>query len=324
MYDLDQAKLGAILILLDVMDEDHPAFYQYSPVYLATNENFRGYIPSDYQLVNDRVLSVTSSGDIPIEFVRSGAKVIDCFDINNFAKYITELKKAAILGLNCEEFHLFFDGYIEDNLDLINDQVFDELVYSQKIAPLLAGDYRLFWDFVYTKANELTEDNVGLYLYKSPLFIYGSGAIYSKLKNMDSFANPKNYYQTRKLLKKSQFNYIDTHILDLPNALSTDNYACIYLSNIADYLSPNDYHFSPQNNYNEFINNEMIKHLATGGRMITNYLFYYQGMGRTLGQDHIMELKDLCGVSSFDSVSPFGDSQDGALIYDNHLRVRQR
>lgn len=271
-------------------------FNSYGPMYLGTNESFRGMMPRDIKLTGAHVLSVTSSGDIPLEFARSGAKVVDCFDINHFAKYMMQLKIAALRSLEQNEYQYFFSKH---------KSLLHITLYRHKIRHFLGREAMLFWDYIYEVALEKRgTQSVGCYIAHSGLF-ESMIPEYRRLSEQDSYLRPDNYEKLKTIIKNKscKFNYIDDSIVDVSSDLKRSDYQVIYLSNIAEYI-PNPT-IKNLKNFRLFIEETLEPHLLEDGVMVVAYLCQQDHIHRHIAIHDPYQLEhhfNDCEISSFPSV----------------------
>jgi hypothetical protein len=151
--------------------------------YKYTVEEFANSFPlvdinsiNNFQSINfndNKILTVCSSGDQAFNLILNGASKVDLFDINGFTKYYFYLKKAAIMGLNYQDFMTFFFS------TLINKQSFSFNSYLNFRDLIDDFDARIFWDYLFCHYN-------GNDIYKSKLF-------------------HKLYYSKKDTLKRNQY-----------------------------------------------------------------------------------------------------------------------
>ena len=94
------------------------SFYDYSAAYIVTNEDLR-WINSRVSPAGADVLSVAASGDHPLFYKLAGARHVDTFDISYCAKVIMDIKCAAMMILNRDEYvnmlgHLYTARRVSD------------------------------------------------------------------------------------------------------------------------------------------------------------------------------------------------------------------
>lgn len=192
-------------------------------LYPFTNENISGYYKKlDFK--SKAILTVTSSGDHPINALLHGAERVDAFDTNPLAKYYSELKCAAIKELDYLEFILFFCenlGYIKKS-----KKYFDKDLYFNKIQNSLSGEFKEFWDYFFKK---YTSKNIKKsYLFTNDILCF-KGII-----KVNDYLQEENYYKMKEILKDKKINYYDNNIISL-HELEND-YDLVIFSNIPAYL----------------------------------------------------------------------------------------
>ena len=78
-YDIERTK--------DVFTLDYEEGYiQYDRIYNSSNDSYRSII-SNFDIKDKKVLSVLGSGDQAFHLYKSGAKIVDVFDINKLTIY---------------------------------------------------------------------------------------------------------------------------------------------------------------------------------------------------------------------------------------------
>ena len=140
--------------------------------YFTTNENL-GYL-KQIDIKDEKVLTVCGSGDQAFLSIINGAQEVDTFDSNPLQYYIMELKKAAIRGLDKEEYLLFFPIWGGNINEMYN------IKYYDRFKQYLNDDSRKFWDYVYSHSNH--------HLYLLQLFSY----------SIDQESNYTKYYNVLK------------------------------------------------------------------------------------------------------------------------------
>ena len=264
-------KVIEILLHNNEISSSAKAFGCCSPVYCSTNENISGYLHKNYNFDNSKVLSVTGSGDIPMEFALRKATNIDCFDINALAEYMAKLKIVSVLALDHQA---FLDFYADHNKMRNCEKVLNLDVYANKIEKHLDKDTREFWNYVYTIAsNKQSLFPTGVLIRSSSLFANNSVS-YELLSKLDSFVEKANYYKLKKLLETTKFNFIESNMFDLPQNIGNNKYSTIYLSNIAEYLK-DMYDNNRLSKFKDFISNNLLQSLNKDGLMIGAYLFNF-------------------------------------------------
>lgn len=193
-------------------------FKEFDSSYILTTENIKEYAPF---MENEEVLTINSSGDHFFNFLALGAKGVDTFDINEFTKYILQLKKTAIEHFDIEKYKLFLG---------ITDlrYILDYSMYLQ-INEFLDFKTREVWNYIYKLANYN-----GLNVYFSNLFIKPY-MISNVICENEIYLDEKKYIELQnKLNKLKNFNFYHSDIENLYQCLDK-KYDKIFLSNIQDY-----------------------------------------------------------------------------------------
>ena len=111
-YDIERTK--------DVFKPYNSDYQHYYKVYSSSNESYQNII-SNFDIRDKKVLSVIGSGDQAFYLYKSGAKVVDLFDINKMTIYYFFLRIWGIkqLGKAYPPFN-FDNHYIESLLNNVN------------------------------------------------------------------------------------------------------------------------------------------------------------------------------------------------------------
>jgi len=231
----------------------------YSFIYLFTNENIRGF-SKKIPFINNKVLTVCSSGDQAFNLILNEALEVDLFDINILAKYYFYFKKAAIEILNYREFINFFFPKV-----INNKQVFNFETYLNIRECIINDDIKLFWDYIFCHYSSRD-------IYNSNLF---SGLQHSKSNIMganDYLSSEINYNKLKLLLKDKTFNFYHINLFK-DKIIDDKKYDFIYLSNIFDYLNI-DSKLEYANKVKEIILN-LNNNISETGMIAVSYLFLY-------------------------------------------------
>ena len=247
----------------------------FSSTYMFSNENINGFMKK-ISLDKKSVLTVCSSGDQAFNLILNGASNVDLFDINGFTKYYFYLKKAAIMGLNYQDFMNFFFS------TLINKKSFSFNSYLNFRDWIDDFDARIFWDYLFCHYT-------GNEIYKSKLF---HKLYYSKkdtLKRNQYLITENNYNRLKEMLVDKEFNFYNINLFE-DTLYFKDNYDFIYLSNIFDYLvKENDLEYAKS--IKEIITN-LSEYINDNGEIVVNYIYLY---------NEDFEKEDTC-FSSFNSL----------------------
>lgn len=257
--------------------------------YLYTTENIKGYIPN---LDDKKVLTVTSSGDHYFNSLLFNSNEIDLFDINKFSLEVLELKKAAIEGLEYNEY-LNYIG-VSDKNDYLNYNLY------LKFRDYLSSYRRFLWDYIYLLS---VDDGNSLY-FKSNLFINREKTC-EELISWNSYLEEDKYYVLKeKLLKNKNFNFYYSDIFDLPKKINK-KYDYMFFSNIQDYVNIDK--------YIELVF-KLSEYLEENGKIYFAYLYDYQ---RNMICNLIESLNDSFISKEIDN-SFVSNNNDKVMIYVKH------
>lgn len=258
----------------------HMKFKEFCEMYAFTTENVRGYL-SKLKVNGKKVLTVTASGDHLINLALLGASEVHNFDINQNAYFMSELKLAALKVLSYEEFLLFFTDSRDRTTDYVglvsvekkideNDFVFDYKTYL-RIREQLKEDVALYWDMLF---EDYHFD--GKKLMKSGIVRGGdrTAAIY----NNPYLRNEENYNQARECVSKITRKYFTMDVLDLHKL--TDTYDIILLSNIYDYVTDEWVGGMKEEDFTQYVTEELSKKLNPGGKISIAYQYHYKEKDR--------------------------------------------
>lgn len=187
-------------------------FSHYSPSYVLTNEDIR-WVSGLTQNKGPRVLTVAASGDHPMFYAMRGATNIDTFDISFCAKVAMDIKTAAIQKLSRDEY-----------VQLLND-----MHQAQRISDVKSIT-ELMPDIPQNSAYFIQQ--MGAY----PIFSNGLNPSYYK----ETIPTDAEYAKMRENIR-APFKFIWSDIKSLHTNL-TDEYDVINLSNIFEYMTPQQIH----------------------------------------------------------------------------------
>jgi len=194
-------------------------------IYTFTTENISEYLEY-FELKNKSLLTVGSSGDQVLNAYYSGAKDITLFDINEYAKYYTYLKVAAILSLDYMEFQEFF---FKRGLDeYYNPKMFNKEIFNKIKSTLRMFDYESYLFF---------DELINLYEpFKIRDYLFDDDETRNTIiKESNTYLKDENSYNKLKnILKGISFKYINGDIFkdNIPN-----KYDNIFLSNLCTTTS---------------------------------------------------------------------------------------
>ena len=267
----EQSRKTIDSLILNQKVATNISFGNVSPIYFQTNENI-GDMFKHTNAVKGRVLSVTGSGDIPLELASRGAEVVDCIDLNILTKFMLELKIASVKALSQLEFFNFYDE--NNEADFLNKTIYEETLRSH-----LSNESQMFWDYVYdflgSQYSTTTE------IVNSDLF-YRCGNIYPSASRQNTFLRSDNFQKLQQRITTVQFNFINESITVLSTSLCQQPYNLIYLSNAPDYIFSRNHNFDFES-FHHYIDKKLRTILTDEGQIIT-YLYRYL---KKLHQDKI-------------------------------------
>ncbi len=172
-------------------------FAKWSPAYVSTNEDVREVLRILEPGVNNRVLTVTGSGDQALFYKLAGAGQVDTFDITYNAKMVMDIKTSAIKNLSHEdyvslltkmrkvpgsindmpEYEAIRYGLSQQMQDYVagvrglgvcrtgqsNEQILSRLEFD-KLKKMLGGEYPFIWTDLYSLAEKLEGKYNQIYL----------------------------------------------------------------------------------------------------------------------------------------------------------------
>jgi len=233
--------------------QNKPYENDYGRIYPFTNENLRDYL-GNFDLSGKDILTVTASGDHPLNIAIQNPKSITCFDKNRLAMYWTELKRAGILTMNREE---FINTFVHELSDRCNFSIYNKkksLLFSMKnynkIREALDEKNKVFWD---TMIKEIT-----VYYFTGPPHMNGTNdrkqEIPQHVQGVNKYLDKKHYDKLKTTLHDLKFSYINSHIYGLGG---DERYDAVFTSNISDSLIEAEYDY--------FVRNEIRRMIKPGG-----------------------------------------------------------
>lgn len=193
-------------------------YHEASFMFLTSNEKIRCY--QEFLKDRKRVLSVVASGDQILNTILMGSFTIDGFDISVFPKYLLELKRAAVLTLDLEQYKKFFFQ------DCFRDEEFMDDTYDL-IQRNLDCDFKKFWDFLFN-FNDYYD------VFRSFLFSQQTIGSIRTIVDYNPYLDEKNYQKLKGLLGSVNLHYQDGDIRTLSKNLKQE-YDLAYLSSILYY-----------------------------------------------------------------------------------------
>ena len=218
----------------------------FDSIYLFSNELIKDYI--NYFNMKKSLLTTGSSADQAINAINKGCSEILVVDLNIYTRFFYNLKKAAIITLNINDFYQFF---ALDRHDIFNKYFFDI------IKPVLKRiDYPsyVFWD-------GLLESYNGMNIYEG-LFRTDEPKNMIKRGYNVYLQNNLEYLKTRDNIKRASVTFVNADLMTYNTDHKYDN---IWLSNVLDHVS---------NFEAGFIFKNMLDCLEDDGKMLVAYLSY--------------------------------------------------
>lgn len=208
---------------------------QFATAYTVSNEDLR-WVSGNFPDAR-RVLTVAASGDQALFHTLAGATHIDTFDRTPYARFIQEIKFAALQNLDREEYYNLLLNLNRASLGHVCD-----VPEFKKLMPHLSDK---------TVAEIKSHD-------EQMHHIFGAG--YSVRTYSFNVPTDDEYAQLRAKVRKP-FNFTLADIRELNTRIDTDaaNYDLINTSNIIDYI--------PANNVGPMLIN-LTGLLRVGGRII--------------------------------------------------------
>lgn len=282
-YIDESSLLFRAMTLLDKIFESSKGREQFDSVYPMTTENLAGYFK--HIDVFSSVLCVGGSGDHALNCALHGAKYITMFDCNPMVYFLFYLKKVALWNLPYQTYIKFF------TVDSLNNQVsssqfFSEVIYNTIRCYIDDSDVRLFWDTFYTycKDKKLMPYNTGLF---RPIK-------YTREKLVvvnDYLHSEDTYKQLSRVLNSVKFRFIDKPLVELFANMPTESqFNLVLFSNISDYLTGalgEIDEFKALDKYNRLINEQVLPHMAYGGRVYFAYIYQAKSSPKWTAIDYI-------------------------------------
>ncbi len=253
-------------------------FEGYTRLYPFNTENSSAVFAINKEYIeNNAVLSITGSGDAPLDLFLNGAKTVTCFDINGLAKFLAVLKFSFIkAGISYEEYVNFFSAdprKFEDYLD------FD--IYEKYSDNILDENAKKYWDNI---IRYLEINNISLKKDKNTLFYNAHDALFGLFTN-SSFSVKGSYLENEESFKRLQdilkqksikdLTLVDASLFDIDKVLEGKKYKYIYLSNVLDF---SDYYFNDydyvesKEKFKEYIVNNLSALLDENGLIDVSYV----------------------------------------------------
>ena len=246
-------------IIIENQDLTNCDIRNYAPVYLFTTENIKGLINS-VDILDKNVLTVSSSSDHIFNMLLSGAKRVECYDINIFTKYFYYLKSACIKTFTYDEFLLFFFP------TRFRNRVFDDKMFFSVLENIGDEKAKIFWFKLFNKYG-------GKKIYYSNLFSKDSYAKTICIACNNYLSNEDSYKALQQILVNYNYTFYLVDVFNNIKVLPNKQYDFIYLSNILDKLSCNnmlEYAIKVKNTLRE-----LNEYISVDGTIGVCYLYCY-------------------------------------------------
>lgn len=231
-------------------------FSPQSKIYAFATENLAYLYQMNMQ--DKQVLSVGASYDQALMSFILGAKKVDCFDINEHAKYYADLKRVAAKHLNFDDFQTFFHH---------TSKAFKQRIFEQLRFYLPPDSEQFFASLYHTY-------KTGEQLRTGHIFNTSFDTPEKKIFNVPYLSSPMLYHKLKDKNLSGQWFYSDL------NGLSKNlnqSYDIILLSNIADYS-----HKMFLSNHTEEFKKQCVEPLLaslnSGGSIMFAYIFDYDNI----------------------------------------------
>lgn len=262
----------------------------YNKIFRFATEDICSYMTAIPKI--DTYLTVCGSGDQVINGILLGAKEIDTFDINYFAKYGLLLKIAAIKTLTKEEFIQAYQlGFnLNDIYKMLQVLPDDEVKMLVNILKMYGIKYlnRIFLD------NKVPKE----------LFI-----------KINNYLQDNNYDQLKSMLDNVTINFIEADFYHILDYICGKRYDFINLSNIYEYINYDSGATKEKaQEYYQYIEYLMNSHLNGEGSLLLVYMYKWskhekERFLKLYNQEKIL-------VGRYDKKSKIGYYQKG-LTYQN-------
>lgn len=214
-------------------------------------DNFKG-VCDELGVSGEKAYTVCGSGDQPIELAGRGFTQVDAFDINLIARHMLNLKIAAIMALEYDEFMIF------------SKNLFKDLNIFKKISSFLNSETKEYFECLFKFKNQN-------YVYRNLIThcYTGDNAIIEASQTNFSFYTPKGFYMIKQKLLNVQIGFNQRNLFKPQNL--EENYDFMYFSNILLFNSMDIAQFKK-----ELLPN-YINHLNPNGILVFHYMHYYAG-----------------------------------------------
>ena len=221
----------------------------YNKLYRFATEDINSYMKSFKNMTD--YLTVCGSSEQVLNGILKGAKNIDVFDINYFAKHALALRIGAIKSLTRKEFMSFYYNRFDYNL------------FLKILNNLDKRDY-IFWSKIYLCFGKVLINNL----------FYNNRLTINDLININPYLQDNNYEILKELIDKVNINFIESDFYNIITFINEKKYDVINLSNIYEYINFDK--FATLTNaykYIEFIKNLKNNHLKDNSTIMFAYMY---------------------------------------------------
>ena len=247
VYERDYQMINSVIF--NSLLNNYIININYNKLYRFATEDISSYI---YKLgiMND-LLSVCGSADQIINGILLGAKNIDVFDINYFAKHGLTLRLGALKALTKEEFIHFYYSRFDNDL-------FEKILYY------LNDKDNNFWENIYNCYGKVLINNL----------FYENRLNAEQLVEINPYLQDNNYEKVKELIKDVNINFIEADLYRLKSFIKTKKYDTINLSNIYEYLNyDRNTSIESARQYKDFIDYLIDNHLKNDGSIMIAYMY---------------------------------------------------
>ena len=258
-------------------------------IYLFSNELIKSYI-NYFNLKNRSLLTTGSSADQAINAINRGCNDILIVDLNMYTRFFYNLKKAAIIALDLNDFYQFFS--------FDNDNIFNKYFFEFLKPVLKTIDYPsyIFWEGL-LKVYDGMEIYNGLFRTDEPKNMIK--------KSYNAYLQNNNeYLKTRENIKRASVMFINEDLMTYKANVKYDN---IWLSNVLDHVS---------NFEAGYIFRNMLEYLKSDGKMLVAYLYHPIDEDSYRFNDILLRNPDKTKIVPLDDSKKIDCHQ--ALIYTNN------
>ena len=237
-------------LLMNRTEVGQSVYQNFDKMMYLGGDNFKGLF-SKIEVLKNKALVVSSSGDFGLETAYQGFSDVTCFDINFLSQHMLYVKIAAVQALNYHEFCQLFQTALTKE-------------WLHKIIPYLPHSTFLFFD----KLFQLSSSKItNLFTHN-----YSKHAEYFFQKCQQNFSayNEHEFYQLKSCLQTKKFQFLPLDIFQKEKvSVCLGKYDFIYFSNILFFAS------IPIADFMKNIFPIFYQSLRDGGVLVLNYFHSY-------------------------------------------------